>query len=62
MLWTLGGLCLLLGLGVISGASLAAALVARRWYERLLTTLIGVAAILTGARLIVDWLGIAGGG
>ena len=59
---TSGGLFLLFGLGIISGAFYTAAMIAERWYTRLLPTLICVAALLTGVRLIVDWFSVSGGG
>lgn len=64
MLRTLGGLCLLAGLGVVGGACLALSFehpeVHGGWRSRLL--LPGLGAIVGVIWLITDWMGPAGGG
>lgn len=64
MLWTLKGLCLLAGLGVIGGACLTLAFEYPEtrvgWRPWLL--LPGLGAIVGIILLITDWMGPAGGG
>jgi len=63
MLWTVGGLWLLFGLGVIVGACLAlftTGAEGRSWREWIFA--LGVAAVGGALYLIFEWLGPAGGG
>ena len=63
MLWTLDGLCLLAGLGVVGGACFilfATAPEGKGWRQWMLAP--GVAAICGALYLIIEWLSPAGGG
>ena len=61
MLWTLNGLLLLLGLGIIIGVCGVMFVKAQEWKCGITSFGVGVAAILGTLYLVMDWLGPAGG-
>ena len=60
MLWTLSGLCLLLGLGIVSGSSFALAIWGSEGYKGFLLA-VGCVAFIVAVSLIIRWSGVAGG-